>query len=382
MLFADRHRTDASPRGYDEPLAAFLERVAGPYWDRVRQVLESWLGRVGEDEARNDLAGRLLDSDRRQHRSAFWELYLHESFLRGGWQVVTHPELGTGARPDFQLHRNGGSVLVEAFVVSETSDADRAEENRCDQAVAVLERLRHERFMLSVSFDAVGPVPLAKSVLPELRTWLDGLDWSAVRSALDAGQTEVLPTRSLTWSGWQIEFQAWPRSGEAIEDGRDETVAAVASGAAFVVGTTAALRARLEAKASRYGRHDLPFLLAGLLDGVAASDWSVEQVILGAEAVQLTVGGPDARAVRRPDGFWGSPATSRKEHISSVVIGRGLRLDNLGSFQPRLWHNPRADFPLPELGLPWESATFDHLTGVVQHGEGSSPAEFFGLSKG
>jgi hypothetical protein len=126
MLFTDRQRTDASPRRHDETLAAFLERVAGAYWDRVRHVLESWLERVGE-EARNDLVGRLLDSDHRQHRSAYWELYLHESFRRGGWEVVPHPDIGRGSRPDFQLHRDGDTVLVEAFVVSETSDADRAE---------------------------------------------------------------------------------------------------------------------------------------------------------------------------------------------------------------------------------------------------------------
>lgn len=381
MLFPNRDRTDAAPRRHDETLAVFLERVAGPYWDRVRQLLERWLERVSDEETQNDLAGRLLDSDHRQHRSAFWELYLHESFLRGGWQVFPHPALGTGSRPDFQLCRGGESVLVEAFVVSETSDADRAEENRRDQALAVFERLGHERFMLSVAFDTVGAGPLGRSVLPELRGWLDGLDWETLRADLDAGRTGALPTYCLTWSGWEIELQAWPRYGEAVGAGRTETVAAVGSGGAFMVPTAGALRAKLEEKASKYGRPDGPFLLAGLLDGVAASDWSVEQVILGTEAVQFAIGGSDVRSIRRPDGFWGGPETSRKEYVSGVLIGRGLQLNNAGTFQPRLWHNPRAHHSVPELGLPWASATFDHLTGVTHRRAGASPASFFGLSE-
>lgn len=378
MLFADCDRTDASPRGHDEPLAAFLERVAGVYWDRVRQVLESWLKRVRDNEARNDLAGRLLDRDYRQHRSALWELYLHEAFLRAGWEVTTHPKVGR-AHPDFALHREGDVVLVEAFVVSETSDSERAEENRCDQAQALLERLGHERFMLSVTFHAVGPGTLGKRLLPELRGWLDALDWEAVRADVDAGRTGALPGHCVTWSGWQIELEAWPRSKQAVESRRTETVAVVGHGSASMVPTAGALRTKLEKKASKYGRPDVPLVLAGLLDGIAASEWSVEQVILGSEAVQFTIGASEARPIRRADGFWGGPQASRKEHVSGVVIGRGLAVDNANTFQPRLWHNPRADHPIPDLNVPWPSAAFDPLSGVVDPRDGTSPREFFEL---
>jgi hypothetical protein len=245
-----------------------------------------------------------------------------------------------------------------------------------------LERLQHPEFMLSVTFDVVGAGPLGKGVLPGVRAWLDALDWETLRAALDAGRTEALPSRRLTWSGWEIELQAWPRSSEAIRSGWTETVAAVGSGGAFIVPTASALRAKLEEKASKYGRPDGPFVLAGLLDGVAASDWSVEQVILGTEAVEFAIGSDEIRTVRRPDGFWGGPETSRKQQVSGVVIGRGLQLNNAGSFEPRLWHNPRADHAVPELHVPWASATFDHVTGAVDLRDGASPARFFGLPEG
>jgi hypothetical protein len=39
LVFSDRKRLDASPRGRESAFA-FLDRVAGPFWDRVRQLLE------------------------------------------------------------------------------------------------------------------------------------------------------------------------------------------------------------------------------------------------------------------------------------------------------------------------------------------------------
>src|SRR5215216_2515780 len=59
---------------------------------------------------RAQLAGR--------HFAAWWELYLHELFLRLSYEIVIHPAMeGTERRPDFGLHRQGSHLLVEASVV-------------------------------------------------------------------------------------------------------------------------------------------------------------------------------------------------------------------------------------------------------------------------
>ena len=43
-VFSDRQRSDPRPSAA-EPMYAFLDRVAGPVWDRVRQLVE---GRVND----------------------------------------------------------------------------------------------------------------------------------------------------------------------------------------------------------------------------------------------------------------------------------------------------------------------------------------------
>ena len=105
LVFADRVRTDASPAGHSEPTARFLGRVAGDYWDQVRDLIGYWVSGFPE-AARADIIGRLRSPDFAQHASAFWELYLHETFVRSGFEVMVHTTLaGSARRPDFIVTR-------------------------------------------------------------------------------------------------------------------------------------------------------------------------------------------------------------------------------------------------------------------------------------
>jgi hypothetical protein len=91
-LFDDFVRADASPSAESEDYFTFLNGVDTPFWAEVRRVLDVWFSRYPGERA-PALWEEFRSRRPQQQRAAFWELYLHELFLRLGYQVAVHPGL-------------------------------------------------------------------------------------------------------------------------------------------------------------------------------------------------------------------------------------------------------------------------------------------------
>jgi hypothetical protein len=61
--------------------------MGGQYWDDVRSTMNRWFEHVPPVD-REKLKGKLLGRDSPQFRSAFWELFLHETFICAGFDVL------------------------------------------------------------------------------------------------------------------------------------------------------------------------------------------------------------------------------------------------------------------------------------------------------
>jgi hypothetical protein len=114
---------------------AFLNRVAGEYWDDVRDLMEEWLARYPNHKA-PELARR-LQADSRGFLGAYLELFLHQFFSQSGASVDVEPEL-SGRRPDFRVSIDGMSLLVEAKALYEPEK----DTNRNRRTALVIDRLR------------------------------------------------------------------------------------------------------------------------------------------------------------------------------------------------------------------------------------------------
>jgi hypothetical protein len=89
-VLSDRMRGCSRRRRHIKRLnSKFLNRAAGPYWNRVRLLAENWYQRVPA-EHRGDLSNRFRSKDTRSTRAAFWEIYLYEALLRHGYAVTVH----------------------------------------------------------------------------------------------------------------------------------------------------------------------------------------------------------------------------------------------------------------------------------------------------
>ena len=183
MLFTAADRIDASPRAQQESSYQFLDRVKGRFWDRVRDLLESWVSRYPPDGAA-DLVGRLTADDI-DFRSAFWELYLHELVLAHGAIAHCHPSVpGSSRRPDFLIEGFAEPFYLEAKVL-EPGEVEGAKARQRDEIWnGIDQRVRSEDFFLQVEIDTYGrsAVPIS-SLAESIEHWLHELDPALVRRA-------------------------------------------------------------------------------------------------------------------------------------------------------------------------------------------------------
>lgn len=88
-VFDDVSRDDVRPATHLESSLQFLNRAGGAYWDQVRALTQRWLDQVADDSGYRDLRARMRSDDAANY-SAFFELYLHESRRRAGYEVSIH----------------------------------------------------------------------------------------------------------------------------------------------------------------------------------------------------------------------------------------------------------------------------------------------------
>src|SRR5919202_5698397 len=84
-LFDTISHHDEGPPQFAEPEFICLNRSAKPDVSHIRELLEAWLSRY-PTSVQTDLCGRFRSPDDTLHRSAFFELFLHELLLRLGYQ--------------------------------------------------------------------------------------------------------------------------------------------------------------------------------------------------------------------------------------------------------------------------------------------------------
>lgn len=100
--FGEGPWVDLRPRQHKESAYTYLARSARSEAEQARARIEDWFSRYPAEEAAT-LAARLQSRQDDQHRSAFFELFLHETLLCRGHRVTAiEPKLPhTWKSPDF-----------------------------------------------------------------------------------------------------------------------------------------------------------------------------------------------------------------------------------------------------------------------------------------
>ncbi|WP_405413650.1 hypothetical protein [Streptomyces rubiginosohelvolus] len=344
-VYVRRNRTDASPKRAAEPDSEFFERIAGPFWDQVRDVINEWWSHLPA-QSRPGMRSRLLDRNSGTNVfSALWELYLHEMLIGSGCKVAIEHSVGTtGKNPDFLVSREGERFVVEA-IWSAQRLADMGEQIP-PPLIDAIDNVPSPNFFLSYSVHAMGAAaPSQKRLKNGLVQWLSSLDPDQVIA--DCERKVPLPRHTWQEAGWSLSFEAIPRSPGKRDDPAARAIGVYPSISWLDVGSDRVLDA-VKKKGSRYGDLGMPFIVAVGQAAFFPESRDVETALYGASVEYVHTGTPVIG--RLCNGYWNSTYDHAHGKVSGV-----LTVDNPAPWTwakntPVLWHSSDpASLPAPVL---------------------------------
>ena len=360
-LFDDFQRIDASPSKQNEPIYDFLNRVATPFWDRVRNIIEEWVSQL-PNRARVDITNRLKSGDDQQFNSAFWEVYLYKSFCQLDFQVSLHPDITNSKRPDFLIESNKAKIYVEATVPSLPPDQIALHRRYNDLIDSINRHNSNMNYYFHLGILGIGPNSLSmKKHLAAINRWLTQYDVDYLIS----NRTTSTPLRYpyiIEDDGWSIEIEAIPRGPEF----RNKSARRV--GMHYVADPNIKegpiLLPALLKKAKRYGDLDLPYIIAVYHKTFSSGQYEAYETLFGNSS----------------KGLWqGKDGHNNK--VSGVLIIHDLYPHNFINCAPEFWHNPWASEPVDNI-FPWSTNYLNTDTNEIQtNDELMKPYEIFGISK-
>ena len=352
-LFDDFERTNPRPRGHEESVFSFLNRVDQPFWQRIREELERWYADYPDEQRGFDLRQRFRRPEPAQHFGAWWELYLHRLFRCLGFGVEVEPEV-PGGKPDFRVTRDSDSFLMEA-TTSFSGIVDEERHPKREAAVlAAIDQARNPNFTVGLEIQQVGDEqPSVPEIVGPLEHWLLGLnpDDELERDIFDAPQC-LLDVR-----GWKLLLTAFALRPEA-RGKPDHRLLGMGPGMSGYVNDREQLVAALIGKRRKY-KPEEPFVLAVLMMSSGSVDHEdVEAALLGTVAYPVLPERGLGPPFRQSDGFWRGGDSPRGTRVSAVLTGDNLVAENVARTWPRLWPNPWAARPLTvDLPFPRGVAT-------------------------
>lgn len=380
-IFSEIERTDPSPARHGESHSQFIDRVAGSFWEQVRDLTEDWFARLCSD-AQADVRGRLRSKDDRQSKGAFFELYLHECLLRMDYAVTCHPQVeGTSRRPDFLAEKDGSVVFIEARAAS-SSDVSVGADARIKTLYESLDKMNSPNFFLWIDVERQGGGPLrTRPLRSALEKWLAELNPDDYR---DRGNGRGdLPDMHYKMDGWRIQFHAFPKSLEARGREGARPLGIFGGGRASWAHDEEGIKNALSDKGSAYGPLGAPYVVAVALSSLTTDDYDVKNALYGTGTLlNGTAPGGETNSdtlVRKPDGYWYKGDRWDHRHVSAVLVVRQLRPALVGTQQHTIWEHPDPEWSVPSLPM-WRRSTVDAHGAVHFVDPARTPTEWFGLT--
>ncbi|MCX5748064.1 MAG: hypothetical protein NT062_36860 [Proteobacteria bacterium] len=381
-LFEDKLRAEIDSARHAESTIAYLDRSGRRVMGALRELLETWFARY-PNAHRANLRGRLFSGRESEQQSAWWELYLHESFVRAGYTVQVSP-----ATPDFTIEGPGGRFHVEATARFEDPDA-QSRERREEALRDALDRTPTGLWRIGLELLSTGASSAPSARLrTRIAGWLRTLDFDKVRGEgrkKDPNGFERYPHKVFVDGDWAVGIEAWPVGKLRDDEGRARAIMTWGPGEMVLVQNEEPLRTSIARKASECRGLDAPLIIAVLLARHYGHEHQVESALFGVDGFEYSFD-PDrlavdgVREIRFPGGLW-SP-TDGDPDVAGVLAGVRLNHFNFPKIGPTLWTNPIGNRSSLEIAaeLPWQRRWIDERG----HAHASAipvPADFFGVDR-
>ena len=354
----------------------------------IRRKCECWFQHIlstnqhdpGKRKHLLDLRNSFRSLENGQHDGAFFELVLHEVFLRLGFHVEIHPEVPEGT-PDFRLTQGGKRVYVEAKTVGPGSDPFHRSPNEQD-AINKLNTLRSPNFRIAVDMEGRLLKTLKSEVVTrKFKGLLDAYEKcpETVRQVIDARGRDAAPHEKIECGDWSLTGWLVPRPQDTRSKPSEPPIV-IGPHHAKRLDPRAPVRDALHVKAKRYKTLDAPLVVAvnALIPHYNGMEHDME-VLWGDKCIVYGLGPDDTPLYSyRRNGFWWQ---RNQERPAAILTFWHADIRNVSQAHGCLHLNPRitpSDLPDSFVRLPHSEAS----DGVVIKAEGESVAEILGFNGG
>jgi hypothetical protein len=332
----------SSERFFSETPQNVIRYGSHPEAIAYKQALDTLIDNIPDGPEKTDIVARLWSRDVNNHYAARLELYLYGLAIQAtGSHPKIHPEVpNASTRPDFRFYHSVGDFYVEA-VVALDSDAKRQQENRLREAVDATRRVRGDIYLCFSLVSDIPPNYPVSRIREFLELQITNLPKGA--SALDQSLTFL---DTFNGSNVEIEFLVMATNIDG-----DPLVQAFGHAYASEVKVHERIQLSLATKARKYGRLDLPFLVAVWpKTEFLCSEKQVRQALFGIPQWRF-----DPKKMRflgeyhKPDGIFTTIRAGHRirQQLSAVAIYREDVVDTTVNQYMRIYHNPFATNPLP-----------------------------------
>jgi hypothetical protein len=343
-LFDDIRREDIRARLYSEPDFTYLNFSSRPGVQRIRQTVDDWFSRYPEAH-RAEFRARFREADDYHHRSAFFELFLHELLLRLRCEVEIHPPIeGIPRRPDFRFtSAEGTCCYLEAVLATDETREETAARARKNQVYDTLNRLESPDYYVGMDLrGAPDTPPSGRNIRNFLEQQIALLQFDEISESFRVRGIPGLPHWRYEHDGWRIDFFPIPKSDQARGMRGARPIGLQLEGGRFLE-TRASIRDAVLDKAGRYGELDEPYIVAvnvysDHMDRIDAMD-----ALFGFEQFRFRIdAGPpqEPQFGRARNGAWVGPAGIQNTRVSGVLIFNRLTPSGLCWAEPCLYLNP------------------------------------------
>jgi hypothetical protein len=348
-IFEDVTRTYSGPADHGEPHWRFLNRAARPQFEEARGRIESWFSHLCP-ALQPGVQQRLQSGDNQDFAAGLWELYLHEVFMRLGYEITCEAATPNGRNIDFLLRRGSNAFYLEA-TIARKSKAEQAADARRNRIYRELDKVESVNFTLGIEIESAGRRDLKKLAVlrAQLENWLRTLNPDEAEQQWEAiGELPTFPWSD--GSGWSLVFEVFPSKPEFRGIPTTRTLGVFMDETGGMIQDERPLRRALKRKApSHYGDLELPYVVALSEEPFAHGHeaWHRQNVIFGHHALEHGPGRP-VRAVRMEDGIWRGPgARPRNRRLAAVLFASQLTPWTIDRTELEWWDNPFANQPVP-----------------------------------
>jgi len=353
MMFETGARTYMGPRDHGESQYEFLNRSGRPQFAAARLSIDDWYSRLC-DGLKDQVFHRVRSGNDQQFDAAYWELYLHELFLRLGYEISCELALPSNRKIDFLLRRGDAAFYLEATTAGKP-DEQRGADARRDRIYRELNKVKTTAFMLGITIDQAGrgDAPRLATLREDLEAWLAGLDPDEIQHQWEVNG-EV---QSYGWSddsGWTVTLEAFPNKPEQRDQPIDRPLGMFFEDTMDTMDEIPLMRALKRKQPSRYGDLSFPYVVAVSETSLTPFDATQHRTNVMFGSARLVYGddfGP--RWVRAGDGIWRGPgAHPRNRRLAAVLFASHLKPWTIDQADLEWWDNPFANHPVPEELLP------------------------------